>query len=67
MFRWIVKEKDQGIIARFVLPILSICGSIFMVVACILSHKMGCVWYLIVFTVIITIGLLVNKFRKKAS
>jgi hypothetical protein len=35
------------------------------VIACALSHKMGCVWYLIVFVVIMAIGFLVDKSRKQ--
>jgi APA family basic amino acid/polyamine antiporter len=44
------------------MPILALCGSVFMVIACILGHKMGCVWYLIVFAVVMAIGAF---FRKK--
>lgn len=65
LIQWMRKEKEQNVVRRFVLPMLAFCGSVFMVVACALSHKMGCVWYLIVFAVIMAIGLLVNKFRKK--
>ena len=60
--QWMRKEKDQNVLRRFVMPILALCGSVFMVIACIIGHKMGCVWYLIVFAVIMTIGAL---FRKK--
>lgn len=64
LFQWMRKEKDMGIVKRFVLPILSICGSVFMVVACIFSHRMGCVWYLIVFAVVMAIGGLLDKSRR---
>ena len=60
--QWMRKEKDQNVLRRFVMPILALCGSVFMVIACIIGHKMGCVWYLIVFAVMMTIGAL---FRKK--
>ena len=69
LIQWMRKEKDMGIVKRFVLPILALCGSIFMVIACILGHRMGCVWYLIVFAVVMAIGGLVDKSRrsKKAN
>ena len=65
LIQWMRKEKDQPVLRRFVLPILALCGSVFMVIACILGHGMGCVWYLIVFAVNMVIGLLVDKSRKK--
>ena len=65
LVNWMRKEKDQPVLRRFVLPILALCGSVFMIVACALSHRMACVWYLIVFAVIMVIGGLVDKSRKK--
>ena len=61
--QWMRKEKDQSVLRRFVMPILALCGSVFMVVACILGHKMGCVWYLIVFAVVMAIGAFFRKQR----
>ena len=66
LIQWMRKEKDQPVLRRFVLPILALCGSVFMVIASIFSHKMGCLWYLIVFAVVMVIGHFVNKARKKA-
>ena len=65
LIQWMRKEKDQPILSRFVLPILALCGSVFIVIASIFSHKWGCFWYMIVFAVIMAIGLLVNKSNKK--
>ena len=65
LIQWMRKEKDQSPLRRFVMPILALCGSVFMVVACIFSHKMACLWYLIVFAVVMVIGGLVDKARKK--
>ena len=65
LVQWMRKEKDQPILSRFVLPILALCGSVFMVIASIFSHKWGCFWYMIVFAVIMAIGLLVKKSNKK--
>ena len=64
LIQWMRKEKDQDMIRRFVLPILALCGSVFMVVASIFSHGMGCFWYLIVFVVIMAIGALFDRKRK---
>ena len=64
LIQWMRKEKDQSVARRFVFPILACCGSVFMVVACIFSHKTACLWYLIVFAVIMAIGAVVNR-RKK--
>ena len=61
LVQWIRKEKDQNVIRRFVMPILAICGSLFMIYACIFSHGWGCLWYLIVFAVIMGIGALYQR------
>ena len=63
LVQWMRKEKEQNVLRRFIMPILALCGSIFMVIACIIGHKMGCVWYLIVFAVIMAIGALFRKQR----
>jgi len=65
LIQWMRKEKDQPPVRRFVLPILALCGSVFMVIASIFSHGMGCVWYLIVFAVVMIIGFFVYG-KKKA-
>jgi len=64
LIQWMRKEKDESVIRRFVFPILAFCGSVFMVVACVLSHKWACFWYMVVFGVIMFIGYLVDNSRK---
>ena len=64
LIQWMRKETDQPVFKRFILPGLAFCGSVFMVFACILSHKWGCFWYLIVFAVVMVIGGLLDKSRK---
>ena len=64
MVQWMRKEKDQNVMRRFVLPSLTICGSVFMIVARVFSHGVGCLWYLIVFAVIMAIGAVVKRRRK---
>ena len=67
LIRWMMKEKDQNVLRRFIMPILSFCGSVFMVIACIFSHKTDCLWYLIVFGVIMLIGVIANRSKKKKA
>ena len=64
--QWMRKEKDENVLRRFIMPILAMCGSVFMVVACVLAHGISCLWYLIVFAVVMFIGGLLYKPRKKA-
>ena len=64
LIQWMRKEKEESALKRFVLPALAICGNIFMIIACIFGHKMGCVWYLIVFAVIMLFGAMVDRSRK---
>ncbi len=66
LFQWMRKEKDQSVLRRFVFPILAMCGSLFMALACIISHKWGCVWYLIVYAVIMVIGGVLNRRKGNA-
>ena len=65
LIQWMRKEKDQPVLRRFVLPILALCGSVFMVVACVFSHRWGCLWYLIVFAGVMIAGALANRSRKE--
>ena len=65
LVQWMRKEKDLNPLKRFVLPALAFCGSVFMVVACALSHRWSCLWYLIVFAVVMVIGLMVDQSRKQ--
>ena len=64
--QWMRKEKDQNVLRRFVIPFLACCGSMFMVIACLVSHGIACLWYLIVFAVIMGIGGLLNQGNKKS-
>ena len=64
------KEKDMNALHRFVLPILALCGSVFMVIAAIYAHgisistkllEMPIFYYLIVFVVVMAIGAFFSK------
>ena len=65
LIQWMRKETDQNVLRRFVLPSLALCGSIFMIIASVFSHRWGCFWYLIVFAVVMAIGAVADKSRKK--
>ena len=61
LVQWMRKEKEQPVLRRFIMPSLSLCGSLFMIVASIFSHGWDCLWYLIVFAAIMAIGGWVNR------
>jgi APA family basic amino acid/polyamine antiporter len=50
------KAKDVHPVKRFVLPALSVCGVIVIVIASIVSHGISNLWYLILFAIIMAIG-----------
>lgn len=60
-----IKEKDLHPIKRFVFPILSILSCIFMVAAAIITHRMGTVWYLIVFSAVMLLAIPFYKRKEK--
>jgi len=59
--QWMRKAKDENVIRRFIVPALAIIGSLFMVLACILSHGIANVFYLIVVAIVLLIAV---PFRK---
>lgn len=60
--QWMRKEKTENKLRRFVMPAFAIAGCIFMVFASVLSHGVSCIWYLIVFFILMGLGLaLYNK------
>ena len=64
LIQWMRKATGQNPLRRFVMPSLALCGSVFMVVACIFSHGIACIWYLTVFAAVMVVGLLVYKSYK---
>ncbi len=62
-----VKEKEFGVFRRFVLPICSLASIGVIIYASIQKHKMGNLWYLIVFAIIMLIGFVVTKINKRKS
>ena len=61
---WMRKATDETAVRRYVIPLLAILGSLFMVYACLVGHKMENFWYLIVFAAVMLIGRV--YVRKKA-
>ena len=58
---WIKKATDETAMRRYVLPLLAICGSLFMIYACIMGHGIACFWYLIVFAAVMAVGFAFSK------
>ena len=53
---WIKKATDESAMRRYVLPLLAICGSLFMIYASIMGHGIACFWYLIVFAAVMAVS-----------
>ncbi len=76
---WMIKEKEEGVLKRFVLPAVSILACLFMVFAAVYAHGITpylaaraegkfafpVLFYLIVFAVIMGIGAILRKPVKK--
>ena len=58
---WIKKATDESAMRRYVLPLLAICGSLFMIYASIMGHGIACFWYLIVFAAVMAVGFTFSK------
>lgn len=58
---WIKKATDETATRRYVLPLLAICGSLFMIYASIMGHGIACFWYLIVFAAVMAVGFAFSK------
>ena len=65
IFIKMMKMEDLSIIKRFILPVLAIIGSIFMVIAAIYSHKIGVIYFLIIAIVIMLLGMRLNSNEKE--
>lgn len=63
---FIIREKEQHAVKRFVMPILGIFGCLFMVYAAIAAHGQAVLWYLLVFAVIMLVGMLLRGKNRKA-
>lgn len=62
IFLMFIKKNDEGnVFTRVVLPLLASVGSAFMILACIISHGMSNVYYLIVFAIVMLISVFFYK------
>ncbi len=61
---FMVKQKDLGMVKRFVMPTLGVAGCLFMVYAAIVSHGVKVAWYLVLFAAIMAIGVFFAKEKK---
>lgn len=59
------KEKNLGVVQRFIAPILGILASAFMVLAAIVSLKQAILYYLIIYVVVMLIGIPMKSFGHK--
>ncbi len=55
------KETDLGFGKRFVMPVLALCGSVFMCYAACAVHGMSVVYYLVMFAVVMLLGIFFQK------
>lgn len=55
-FNFMRKSRELKPFNRVVMPLLSICGCVFMVVACVFAHGIACAWYLLAFAVFMLAG-----------
>lgn len=76
---WMKKEKEMGILKRFVLPVVSILACSFMIFAAVYAHGIApyisakaegkfsfpVLFYLIIFAIIMIIGMLFRKSKKE--
>ena len=64
---FMAKSKGEGFFRRTIIPAVAIIGSLFMVYATILAHGINCVWYLIVFALIMILGMVLKNSSKRCS
>lgn len=63
-FMFMKKEKELTFFNRFLMPSLSLLGSIFMIIAAWFAHGMAVVAFLIVYLVVMAFGALILKLKK---
>ncbi len=62
---WMIKARDESILRRIIVPAVAVIGSAFMIFATILAHGIACIWYLIVFVVVMFIGITLKNPKEK--
>jgi len=61
-----IKMKDLHPVKRFVLPALAVCACVFMIICCISSYGIQCLYFMIFLLIVLFIGFLFRRKRKKA-
>ena len=64
-FTMMLREKDLGFAKRFLLPMMSIAGCIFMVWSAVVSHKMQSLYYIILFLIVMGVGFIFEHPKNK--
>lgn len=59
-----IKERNLSVFKRFIMPVIALLASLFMVVAAIYAHKMAVVYYLIIFAAFMLTGSFFYKKRR---
>ncbi|NLY43362.1 MAG: APC family permease [Clostridiaceae bacterium] len=65
--RLMITGKELNIFNRYIMPLLSLVGCVFMVFAACLAHKMSVVAFLIIAAIIMIIGFLLNNHNQKLN
>ena len=61
IFIGMIRAKELSIMKKIIMPVLAIIGSIFMIIAAIYSHKIGVLYFIIITTIIMLIGIKYEK------
>lgn len=54
--RWIKTAEKESFVVRYLLPIAAVCGSVFMIFASVMAHRINVAYYLIVFAAVMLLG-----------
>ncbi len=61
IFVWLLKDKTLGVFKGKIIPVLAILSCLFMVVAAVISHGEACIYYLVLFAIVMLIGTIFDK------
>ncbi|MCQ4727244.1 APC family permease [Anaerotignum faecicola] len=64
---FVIKNKDLNAFNRFVMPLLTVAGCVFMVIAAIFAHRIAVVGYLIVFCIFMAAGVYFRNKNKQGN
>ncbi|MDP4161140.1 MAG: APC family permease [Bacillota bacterium] len=59
-----IKEESLNFFKRFLMPSLAVCSCVFMIIAACYAHGKAVIYYLIIFSVIMAIGIIINSYKK---